>query len=115
MNTPHYPYQGYAKWIKYYRDKGVKHPRDLYAAFLTTQDEKIGALIGLLEENNLREDTIIIFQSDNGHSTETRAYHGGGYTDHTGEPSSVYLKEESEFLHQYPGPVKSLPISSETN
>ena len=34
----------------------------------------------LLEENNLREDTIIIFQSDNGHSTETRAYHGGGYT-----------------------------------
>ncbi len=80
MNTPHYPYQGYAKWIEYYRDKGVKHPRDLYAAFLTTQDEKIGELIGLLEEHDLREDTIIIFQSDNGHSTETRAYHGGGYT-----------------------------------
>jgi len=80
MNTPHYPYQGYAKWIKYYREKGVKHPRDLYAAFLTTQDEKIGELIGLLEEHDLREDTIIIFQSDNGHSTETRAYHGGGYT-----------------------------------
>lgn len=80
MNTPHYPYQGYAKWIKYYRDKGVKHPRDLYAAFLTTQDEKIGELIELLEENELRDDTIIIFQSDNGHSTETRAYHGGGYT-----------------------------------
>ena len=80
MNTPHYPYQGYAKWIKYYRDKGVKHPRDLYAAFLTTQDEKIGELIKLLEDNKLRENTIIIFQSDNGHSTETRAYHGGGFT-----------------------------------
>ena len=80
MNTPHYPYQGYAKWIKYYRDKGVKHPRDLYAAFLTTQDEKIGELIELLEDNELRENTIIIFQSDNGHSTETRAYHGGGFT-----------------------------------
>ena len=80
MNTPHYPYQGYSKWIKYYRDKGVKHPRDLYAAFLTTQDEKIGELIELLEDNELRENTIIIFQSDNGHSTETRAYHGGGFT-----------------------------------
>jgi arylsulfatase A-like enzyme len=80
MNTPHYPYQGYAKWIQYYREKGVASPRDLYAAFLTTQDEKIGELIALLEENDLREDTIIIFQSDNGHSTETRAYHGGGYT-----------------------------------
>ena len=80
MNTPHYPYQGYAKWIKYYRDKGVKHPRDLYAAFLSTQDEKIGELIKLIEDEQLRENTIIIFQSDNGHSTETRAYHGGGFT-----------------------------------
>ena len=80
MNTPHYPYQGYAKWIKYYREKGVKHPRDIYAAFLTTQDEKIGELISLLEKNNLIDDTIIIFQSDNGHSTEERAFNGGGYT-----------------------------------
>ncbi|OUW35535.1 MAG: hypothetical protein CBD39_00310 [Flavobacteriaceae bacterium TMED179] len=80
MNTPHYPYQGYAKWIKYYREKGVKHPRDIYAAFLSTQDEKIGELISLLEKNNLIDDTIIIFQSDNGHSTEERAFNGGGYT-----------------------------------
>jgi arylsulfatase A len=80
MNTPHYPYQGYAKWIKHYREKGVAHPRDLYAAFLTTQDEKIGQLISLLEEHQLRENTIVIFQSDNGHSTETRAHHGGGFT-----------------------------------
>ena len=80
MNTPHYPYQGYAKWIKHYREKGVKHPRDIYAAFLTTQDEKIGELISLLEKNNLIDDTIIIFQSDNGHSTEERAFNGGGYT-----------------------------------
>ena len=80
MNTPHYPYQGYAKWIKHYREKGVKHPRDIYAAFLTTQDEKIGELISLLEKNKLIDDTIIIFQSDNGHSTEERAFNGGGYT-----------------------------------
>ena len=90
MNTPHYPYQGYAKWIKYYRDKGVKHPRDLYAAFLTTQDEKIGELIQLLDDNKLRENTIIIFQSDNGHSTETRAYHGGFTGPYRGAKQSLF-------------------------
>ena len=47
---------------------------------MTTQDEKIGELISLLEKNNLIDDTIIIFQSDNGHSTEERAFNGGGYT-----------------------------------
>ena len=86
---------GLCKWIKYYRDKGVKHPRDLYAAFLTTQDEKIGELIQLLDDNKLRENTIIIFQSDNGHSTETRAYHGGIHWALSRVQNKVYLKGNS--------------------
>ena len=78
MNLPHYPYQGDTKWLEYYREKGVAYPRDLYAAFLSTQDERIGQLIKKLEELGLNENTIIIFQSDNGHSTEERAHWGGG-------------------------------------
>lgn len=78
MNTPHYPYQGSSEWLKYYQEKGVAYPRDLYAAFLSTQDEKIGELLWKLEEVGLRENTIIIFQSDNGYSTEERAHYGGG-------------------------------------
>ena len=39
LNTPHYPYQGTPEWIEYYQDKGVAYPRDLYAAFISTQDE----------------------------------------------------------------------------
>ena len=78
MNLPHYPYQGDVKWLKYYREKGVPYPRDLYAAFLSTQDERIGQLIQKLEDLGLKENTIIIFQSDNGHSTEERAHGGGG-------------------------------------
>jgi arylsulfatase A len=80
INAPHYPYQGDAKWLKYYADKGVPYPRDLYAAFLTTMDEHIGKLVGKVDELGLREDTIIVFQSDQGHSTEERAHFGGGYT-----------------------------------
>ena len=34
----------------------------------------------MLEQRGLTENTIIVFQSDNGHSTEERAHHGGGFT-----------------------------------
>ena len=78
MNTPHYPYQGTPDWLKYYQDKGVAYPRDLYAAFLSTQDDKIGALIAKLEALDLMDNTIIVFQADNGYSTEERAHFGGG-------------------------------------
>lgn len=78
LNTPHYPYQGTAEWLKYYQDKGVMYPRDLYAAFLSTQDDKIGELIAKLESLDLMENTVIVFQADNGFSTEERAHFGGG-------------------------------------
>lgn len=78
INMPHYPYQGDIKWLEYYRQKGVDYPRDLYGAFLSTLDDKIGGLMKELEILGLQENTIIVFQSDNGHSTEERAHWGGG-------------------------------------
>ncbi|MGK0186823.1 MAG: arylsulfatase A [Verrucomicrobiales bacterium] len=76
MNTPHYPYQGEAEWLEHYKD--LDSPRNLYAAFLSSLDARIGKLIAAVDANGLREDTIIIFQSDHGHSTEVRAHYGGG-------------------------------------
>lgn len=78
MNMPHYPYQGDEKWLTYYNEKGIEYPRNLYAAFLSTQDERIGQLMDKLESAGLRENTIVVIQSDNGHSTEERAHFGGG-------------------------------------
>lgn len=78
LNTPHYPYQGTSEWLEYYRSKGVAYPRDLYAAFISTQDERIGQLLDTLEKNGLTDNTIIVFQSDNGYSAEERAHNGGG-------------------------------------
>ncbi len=78
MNMPHYPYQGDEKWLEYYEEQGVAYPRNLYAAFLSTQDDRIGMLLKKLDDLGLTENTIIILQSDNGHSTEERAHHGGG-------------------------------------
>ncbi len=78
LNTPHYPYQGTPAWLEYYNKKGVEYPRNIYAAFLSTQDEIIGKLLDKLNALGLRENTIIVFQSDNGHSIEERAHSGGG-------------------------------------
>jgi|TARA_B110000879_G_scaffold59311_1_gene83338 arylsulfatase A-like enzyme len=78
MNSPHYPYQGSPEWLEYYKD--LKYPRNLYAAFLSTMDERIGQLIQKLDDLGLTEDTIVIFQSDHGASKEVRAHGGGGST-----------------------------------
>jgi arylsulfatase A len=76
MNTPHYPYQGDEKWLKHYSH--LEYPRNLYAAFISTMDEYIGQLLDKIAALGLKDDTIIIFQSDNGYSSEERAHFGGG-------------------------------------
>jgi arylsulfatase A-like enzyme len=76
LNLPHYPYQPEPKWLERYR--GLPVPRRLYAAFLSTMDERIGALLRAVDDLGLRRRTIIIFQSDNGHSTEEWAFFGSG-------------------------------------
>ncbi|MGB6223660.1 sulfatase-like hydrolase/transferase [Haloferula sp.] len=75
-SVPHYPYQGTPEWLERYKD--LPYPRNLYAAFLSTIDERIGHLLERMDALGLREDTIVIFQSDHGYSTEDRAHFGGG-------------------------------------
>ncbi len=76
INNPHYPLQGEKKWLDYY--KNLPSPRDKYAASISTMDEKIGALLKKLDDLGLRDNTIIVFQSDQGFSTEERTFGGGG-------------------------------------
>jgi arylsulfatase A-like enzyme len=78
INLPHYPYQGDPKWLEYYNKKGLAYPRNVYAAFMSTLDDKIGQLLKQVSDLGLTKNTIIIFQSDNGYSTEERAHFGGG-------------------------------------
>ncbi len=76
FNLPHYPYQGDKKWIEYYND--LPYPRNLYAAFLSTLDARLEMLLKVLNEEGIRDNTIVVYQSDNGHSIEARAHGGGG-------------------------------------
>lgn len=79
LNLPHYPLQGERKWYKVYKE--LTPQRREYAAALSTADEKIGNLIEELKRGGVYENTIFIFMSDNGHSTEERANFGGGSSD----------------------------------
>jgi arylsulfatase A-like enzyme len=76
INMPHYPLQGTEKWRKKYRH--LEAPRRMYAAFISTMDEMVGEVVEHLDKAGLREDTIIIFLSDHGHSVEQRTFSGGG-------------------------------------
>ncbi|MDP6445601.1 MAG: sulfatase-like hydrolase/transferase [Pirellulaceae bacterium] len=76
INWPHYPLQGTDKWRRRYRK--LPHPRNKYAAFVSSLDERIGAVVDHIDALGLRENTLIVFQSDHGHSTEERTFGGGG-------------------------------------
>ena len=71
FNIPHYPEQALAEHLRLYRD--LPMPRRTYAAITTTTDYYIGLVLDRLDEAGLTENTIVIFQSDNGHSAEDKA------------------------------------------
>ncbi len=76
INMPHYPLQGKEKWRKKYQH--LDAPRRMYAAFISSMDEMVGKVIDHLDESGLRENTLIIYFSDHGHSVEERTFSGGG-------------------------------------
>ncbi len=62
-------YKGKFEETPYLGDKGycpVKYPKSTYAAMITYLDKKVGEIIKQLEDNGQRENTLIIFTSDNG-------------------------------------------------
>ncbi len=76
FNMPHYPLQAPTRFRDMYAN--LDEPRKAYAAFISLLDEKIGEIVDKVDELGLRENTLIIFLSDHGHSTEERNNFGGG-------------------------------------
>lgn len=65
FNSPHYPMNPRPEDFEGYEQ--LEEPRRSYAAFVTTTDHYIGKVLDQLESLGLRENTIVVFQSDNGH------------------------------------------------
>ena len=70
LNIPHYPEQAPQKFAEPFKDM-TDSARKSYATIMYATDHYIGRIVDRIEELGLREDTIIIFMSDNGHSEET--------------------------------------------
>ncbi len=82
--VPHVPLQAPEKWVRHYVEKlgdetpytgeegyfPCRYPHATYAAMISYWDEQIGGLVEKLKELGLYENTLIIFTSDNGPTTE---------------------------------------------
>lgn len=68
FNIPHYPEQSLERFRARY--KGLAEPRRTYAATVSTTDDYIRRILLQLDRLGLRDNTIVVFQSDNGHSEE---------------------------------------------
>jgi arylsulfatase A-like enzyme len=87
FNIPHYPEQALPEHTALYQD--LPMPRRSYAAMISTTDHYMGLVMAKLDELGLTENTIVIFQSDNGHSEENND--GIRFDDHaSGLPKGHY-------------------------
>jgi len=68
FNIPHYPEQALKEHEKLFVN--LPQPRRSYARVVATTDHYVGVILDKLESLGLREKTIVIFMSDNGHSAE---------------------------------------------
>jgi arylsulfatase A-like enzyme len=76
FNIPHYPLQPDVEYRKMYAH--LEHPRSDYAALVTHLDAAVGKIVDHIDSLGLRENTIILYISDHGHSVEERTFFGGG-------------------------------------
>ncbi len=65
FTAPHTPYQAPQNYLDMY--KGIADPlRRAYAAQITAMDDQIGNVLDALEKRHMRDNTLIVFVSDNG-------------------------------------------------
>lgn len=65
FTAPHTPYQAPQKYIDRY-GKITDPSRRIYAAMITDMDDEIGRVVAALRKRRMQDNTLIIFQSDNG-------------------------------------------------
>jgi arylsulfatase A-like enzyme len=65
FNAPHTPYQAPQDYLDRY--KSIEDPsRRAYAAMVTAMDDQIGRVVAAIDRKGMRDNTLIVFQSDNG-------------------------------------------------
>jgi len=71
FTAPHAPYQAPQEYLDKYAS--IADPsRRAYAAMITAMDDQIGRVLAALDERGMRENTIVVFHSDNGGTRSAR-------------------------------------------
>ncbi|WP_144058661.1 sulfatase-like hydrolase/transferase [Rhodopirellula sp. SWK7] len=65
FNAPHTPFQAPEKLISKYRSR-LDERAATYAAMVDSMDQGIGRILTAIDKQHLRDDTIVVFTSDNG-------------------------------------------------
>ncbi|WNC72818.1 arylsulfatase [Thalassotalea psychrophila] len=65
-NAPHAPFRAPEKYIQPYRDLGVPETLALFYGMITSIDDNMGKLRKAMQDNNIVDNTIFIFMTDNG-------------------------------------------------
>lgn len=87
-SVPHYPLDEPVVWTSRYDHLNLHPSRKLFAASVTHMDDGIGKIIEALERTHQRENTLVLFISDNGgqESWQSKEEYHGSYAD---KPHSV--------------------------
>jgi arylsulfatase A-like enzyme len=65
FTAPHAPYQAPKEYLDRY--KNIADPtRRAYAAMISSMDDEIGKVIAALDKKKMRDNTLVVFMSDNG-------------------------------------------------
>lgn len=105
----HTPIQPDLRFYQKYLDKGLPPVEAAYATLIEGMDKSLGDLMDYLKENNLEDNTVILFMSDNGGlAAHTRAgqLHVQNYPLNSGKGSAYEGGVREPMIVSWPGKVK---------
>ncbi|WP_246702734.1 arylsulfatase [Starkeya sp. ORNL1] len=98
FTAPHTPYQAPQRYLDMYAH--ISDPsRRAYAAMITAMDTEIGRVVEALKQRGMRDDTLIVFHSDNG-GTRNKMFAGEGAVAGDLPPQNTPLREGKGTLYE---------------
>ena len=93
--APHAPYQAPQEYIDRYKDTIADPERRIYAGMITALDDQVGRIVAALEKKGLRDNTLIVFSSDNGGPTSALFATGARSPEERAESGGVALGQKT--------------------